>query len=134
MVNNQSGSHLHSQLACGLIKVMTHGHGNNLQCSRVIMHMAQMIGLRFIKMETMQGDSSSEGHHVALSDTFHWGSLRSNSLAPTADQNGSLDFFDISQFLSSFSAQDSQADFNNDGVFNFFDVSAFLSAFSAGCP
>ncbi|MDF1809766.1 MAG: GC-type dockerin domain-anchored protein [Phycisphaerales bacterium] len=48
--------------------------------------------------------------------------------------DGSLDFFDISQFLSSFSAQDSQADFNNDGVFNFFDVSAFLSAFSAGCP
>jgi len=48
--------------------------------------------------------------------------------------DGSLDFFDISQFLSAFAAQSSEADFNDDGVFNFFDVSAFLNAFSAGCP
>ncbi len=48
--------------------------------------------------------------------------------------DGSLNFFDISGFLSLFSAMDPAADFTDDGSFNFFDISAFLSAFSAGCP
>ena len=48
--------------------------------------------------------------------------------------DGVLNFFDVSAFLSAFSAGDSAADFDDNGVFNFFDVSAFLSAFSAGCP
>ena len=48
--------------------------------------------------------------------------------------DGRLDFFDVSAFLSRFSAQEPAADFNGDGVFDFFDVSAFLGAFHAGCP
>ena len=48
--------------------------------------------------------------------------------------DGSLDFFDVSAFLTGFSLQDPVADFTGDGFFNFFDVSAFLQAFSAGCP
>jgi hypothetical protein len=48
--------------------------------------------------------------------------------------DGVLNFFDVSAFLSAFSAADPAADFNNDGEFNFFDVSAFLGAFTAGCP
>ncbi len=48
--------------------------------------------------------------------------------------NGTLNFFDVSTFLSAFAAQDPIADFTNDGIFNFFDVSAFLAAFAAGCP
>lgn len=53
-----------------------------------------------------------------------------------ADLNGdgALDFFDVSAFLTAYSANDPAADFNDDGAFTFFDVSAFLSAFSAGCP
>ncbi len=53
-----------------------------------------------------------------------------------ADLNGdgNLNFFDVSAFLSAFSAGDPIADFNNDGNYNFFDVSAFLGAFAAGCP
>lgn len=53
-----------------------------------------------------------------------------------ADLNGDgvLNFFDVSAFLSAFSAGDPAGDFNGDGQFNFFDVSAFLQAFSAGCP
>jgi len=46
--------------------------------------------------------------------------------------DGQLDFFDISAFLTLYSAQDPIADFTNDGVWDFFDVSAFLTAFSAG--
>ncbi len=56
--------------------------------------------------------------------------------ACVADLNGdgSLDFFDVSAFLSAFTAGDAAADLNGDGRFDFFDVSAFLNAFSAGCP
>ncbi len=58
------------------------------------------------------------------------------SVACTPDLTGDgvLDFFDVSAFLSAYSAQDPAADFTGDGVFNFFDVSAFLNAYSAGCP
>lgn len=50
----------------------------------------------------------------------------------TAD--GTLDFFDVSAFLTAFSNQDLIADFASDGIYDFFDVSAFLAAFAAGCP
>ncbi len=47
--------------------------------------------------------------------------------------DGVIDFFDVSEFLSYFSAQDVRGDLNNDGVFNFFDVSVFLQLYSQGC-
>lgn len=48
---------------------------------------------------------------------------------------GSLDFFDVSAFLSAFIAMNPVADFAAPfGTFDFFDVSAFLTAFSNGCP
>ncbi|MEZ6164507.1 MAG: GC-type dockerin domain-anchored protein [Phycisphaerales bacterium] len=50
------------------------------------------------------------------------------------NNDGSLNFFDVSAFLSAFQSQDPIADFNGDGLFNFFDVSAFLIAYNAGCP
>ena len=48
--------------------------------------------------------------------------------------DGTLDFFDISAFLTAFSGGDLIADFSNDGVLDFFDISAFLTAFASGCP
>jgi hypothetical protein len=50
------------------------------------------------------------------------------------NEDGELNFFDISEFLSLFNQQDPEADFNGDGDFNFFDISAFLQSFSEGCP
>ena len=47
---------------------------------------------------------------------------------------GSLNFLDVSAFLTAFGNQDPIADFQPDGSYNFLDVSAFLSAFGAGCP
>ena len=47
---------------------------------------------------------------------------------PDLNNDGKLDFFDISAFLNT------MPDMNGDGAFDFFDVSAFLNAFSAGCP
>ncbi|MBO6513202.1 MAG: hypothetical protein JJ974_04480 [Phycisphaerales bacterium] len=52
---------------------------------------------------------------------------------PDLNNDGQLDFFDISAFLTAFSAQDPIADFNNDGAWDFFDISAFLTAYGAGC-
>ena len=49
------------------------------------------------------------------------------------NRDGSLNFFDISGFLSAFSAHDPIADFTSDGIYNFFDISAFLQAFGTGC-
>jgi len=50
------------------------------------------------------------------------------------NQDGTLNFFDVSAFISALTNQDPIADFNNDQHFNFFDVSAFLTSFAAGCP
>ena len=50
------------------------------------------------------------------------------------NDDGTLDFFDISAFLTAFSNQDPIADFNGDTNFDFFDISAFLTAFGDGCP
>lgn len=81
-------------------------------------------------------------------DIVGWGRLLDGSVgafliegfspprACDADLNGdgSLDFFDVSAFLSAFNAQDAVADFDGNGVWDFFDVSAFLNAYNAGCP
>ncbi len=53
---------------------------------------------------------------------------------PDLNNDGSLNFTDISDFLAAFSTNDPVADFNNDGSWNFLDVSAYLADFSAGCP
>ncbi|MCA9275531.1 MAG: hypothetical protein KDA29_05855 [Phycisphaerales bacterium] len=50
------------------------------------------------------------------------------------NNDGALDFFDVSVFLSAYNTMNPIADLTGDGVFNFFDVSAFLGLYSAGCP
>ena len=48
--------------------------------------------------------------------------------------DGALDFFDVSAFLTAYSMGDYIADYTGDAIFDFFDVSAFLSHFAKGCP
>jgi len=50
------------------------------------------------------------------------------------NNNGRLNFVDVSIYITAYSNQNPIADFTGDGQFNFLDVSAFLSAFGAGCP
>jgi len=45
-------------------------------------------------------------------------------------QDGEVNFFDVSLFLSQFANGQRGADFTNDGLFNFFDIAAFVSAYS----
>jgi hypothetical protein len=48
--------------------------------------------------------------------------------------DGTLNFFDISVWLNSYTKQDLNADFTGDGVLNFFDASTFLNEYIQGCP
>jgi hypothetical protein len=50
------------------------------------------------------------------------------------DDNGTLNFHDVTAFLNLFQTQDPTADWNNDSLFNFFDLASYLNAFNAGCP
>ncbi|MFK7760425.1 MAG: GC-type dockerin domain-anchored protein [Phycisphaerales bacterium] len=64
-----------------------------------------------------------------------WPGIGSNSSClGDYNEDGNLDFFDISAFLEGFSAGDSSSDYTGDGIFNFFDISAFIAAFTDGCP
>ena len=59
----------------------------------------------------------------------------SASCESVADMNndGVLNFFDISIFLNAYVAGDPIADLNHDGALNFHDGSAFLGAYAGGC-
>lgn len=48
--------------------------------------------------------------------------------AADLNNDGAIDFFDISQFLTD------QIDWNEDTVFDFFDISGYLTAYGTGCP
>ena len=51
------------------------------------------------------------------------------------DRNGDTirDFFDISDFIADFNANDPNADLNHDGIWDFFDVTSYISQFIAEC-
>ncbi len=56
------------------------------------------------------------------------------SIADFEQPFGELDFFDISRFIVHVQNQADEGDFNDDGIVDFFDISAYLAAFTAGCP
>ena len=56
-------------------------------------------------------------------------------IADFAEPMGTLDFFDVSAFITAFNNSDPAADLAApDGAFDFFDVSAFIAGYIAGCP
>ncbi len=68
------------------------------------------------------------------------GGLRIYDLNPCSDcpidfnNDSTLNFFDVSAFISALQSEDPAADLNTDGRYNFFDISQFLTLFSQGCP
>lgn len=55
--------------------------------------------------------------------------------ADLAPPFGSLNFFDIAEFIARYTAQDPDADLAAPyGVFNFFDVAAYIALYNGGCP
>ncbi|HIB68650.1 MAG TPA: hypothetical protein EYO33_27065 [Phycisphaerales bacterium] len=81
------------------------------------------------------GFTSATGAAWSNHDIINW-SYDAYSPPCPADLNddGVLDFFDVSAFLSAYADENPAADFTGDGNYDFFDVSAFLSAYAAGCP
>lgn len=82
---------------------------------------------------------SSYSNHLPSQFGDYQISLRPGLYFSTACQadfsgDGSLNFFDVSAFISLFNSGNLAADLTQDGVFNFFDISAFLNLFNAGCP
>lgn len=56
-------------------------------------------------------------------------------VADFAEPFGTLNFFDISAYISAYNAGDAVADFAAPfGTLNFFDISAYIAAYNAGCP
>lgn len=53
---------------------------------------------------------------------------------PDFIDDDTLDFFDLSAYLTLFNNQDPQADLTDDGSFDFFDLSMYLTLFGEGCP
>jgi endonuclease/exonuclease/phosphatase family protein len=62
------------------------------------------------------------------------GTIVGCSQADFAVPFGTMDFFDVQEFLDAFANGLPQADLTGEGEFNFFDVQEFLDQFSAGCP
>jgi|GEM_PF-5480692 len=86
-------------------------------------------------LQVLLGDFSDDGDFPSGRAIMVRFEIEESASCLAADINGdgTLNFFDISAFLTLFNSLDPQADFNKDGSFNFFDISAFLSVFSMGC-
>ena len=55
--------------------------------------------------------------------------------ADLAEPFGTLNFFDLSAYITLYNAQDPAADLADPaGVWNFFDISAFIAEYNGGCP
>lgn len=96
-------------------------------------------GGRVVNFSTTNGlnQINDPNFQILLSNLMTWVSRSEKDILCPADiavPCGVLDFFDISQYLSRFSAQDERADLNNDGSIDFFDISIFLGSYSSGCP
>ena len=84
-----------------------------------------------MRVRFMAVDLNSDNTIEAAIDDLRVGVVGCVSTNP-ADLNddGVLDFFDVSAFLDAFGEQSPVGDFNDDGSWDFFDVSAFLDAFA----
>ncbi len=96
-------------------------------------------GGRVVNFSTVNGINqiNDPNFQILLSNLMTWVSRSEEDAVCFADiavPCGVLDFFDISQYLSRFAAQDERADLNNDGNIDFFDISIYISGYSSGCP
>ncbi len=90
-----------------------------------------------------EGDLNNSGTNDYRPFATYFMAMYAGDVAPPIcrqdiNDDGLLNFFDISTFIALFNAQDPRADFfpvaAGDGLFNFFDLSTFIAEFNAGCP
>lgn len=97
------------------------------------------LGDRFGTAVAMTNDiiavgASNEYDRSNDSGTAYTFSVSSPVCSADYTNDGVIDFFDVSLFLTLFGAQDPAADLTNDGIYDFFDFSVFLQLYFAGCP
>ncbi len=80
------------------------------------------------------GDLNSPLQGQSTIDNVVYTSVASEPCIADFVTDGSLNFLDVSSFLTAFSTQSASADLTFDGVWNFLDISAYLAAYSEGCP
>ncbi|MCA9276863.1 MAG: hypothetical protein KDA29_12630 [Phycisphaerales bacterium] len=81
------------------------------------------------------GGTAISGAAITGDTGLNWTSGPTPCPPDLAAPFGVLNFFDVSAFITAFTAQDPAADFAAPfGSFDFFDVSAFITAYNAGCP
>lgn len=109
----------------------------------------QIDGETFTLQSPLEADSGSYKVQIRLShdgrsqlnSSLSEGSLNASWAVATEsrcvadlDQNGAIDFFDISILVRGVLDNDLSVDINGDGTLDFFDVSDFLDAIVLGCP
>lgn len=109
------------------------GSPDTLNNVEMVMLPAAGIGDYILRVKATEVNQGPQGYAIVITGDVSESAAGCNS-ADLAEPFGDLNFFDISAFLSAFSAGESVADINDDGVFNFFDISDFLAIFGAGCP
>ena len=112
----------------GLVKALDYFNALGFDISETI----DIIG-----MATVSPDGSTFIAEYYDSRTNRIGSMilrLPSACAADLNGDGSLNFFDVSEFLSLYNSGDLSVDFDGNGALNFFDVSAFLGLFSQGCP
>jgi hypothetical protein len=80
------------------------------------------------------GANSVAGLQVTVGAALARGPGSPCSAVDYAEPFGSLNFLDVSAFLSHYGKGNGAADLVFDGSFNFFDVSKFLELYAQGCP
>ena len=85
-------------------------------------------GTWFRSMTTVDGEVWASGQSNDLSPGITQRLVDCGSCPADLNNDGVLDFFDVSIFVNT------MPDFDGSGGFDFFDVSAFLNNYNAGCP
>jgi hypothetical protein len=76
-----------------------------------------------IKRNTDIGDEMSDNVFIAQ-----------DPCPADVNNDGNLNFFDISMVIQGIGQSDPRVDYTDDGSYDFFDLSAFLTLYQSGCP
>ncbi len=95
-------------------------------------------GGRVVNFSTTNGPAQIDDpeFQILLGNLMEWVSrseIDNSCPADLAIPCGVLDFFDISQYLARFMANDERADLTGDSNLDFFDISRFLTIYNEGC-
>lgn len=106
---------------------------NNDPLSTDILLLAFNGGFGFTCGDPMNSDPSDDAP-AAFFHQLNLGPGGAAACLPDLDGNGSLNFGDVTTFLTLYGQGDLAVDFDPNGTLNFGDVTAFLTIYAQGCP